>query len=211
MRVFLVGAALMVMFVSAMLFLVGERKTSGRVAAPGRFQVTGHVTGDFAGTPWAGTVAKLGTEQALIPPDGRFNFVVSPGRYPVGVCCSPDFQAIEDTVEVIDRNVEITLVARPLIEVTGEVSGDLSSRQGFTISARLQGTNVVDRAVTAADGRFLLRLREGTWAIDVDELPAGYAKPEVRYEGGKAGENFVVVAPLPRTISLQILLRRISG
>jgi hypothetical protein len=87
-------------------------------------------------------VVKLGTEQALVPPNGRFNFAVPPGRYPIGVCCSSEFQAIHDVVEVVDRDVVLTLVARPLIEITGKISvtGDVPALQGFAISAVLQGT-----------------------------------------------------------------------
>src|SRR5688572_32100639 len=154
MRVLLVGAALMLMFVSAMLFLVGERKGSGRLPPQSRYSITGYVTGDFAGAPWAGTVAKLGPEQALIPPNGRFNFVVPPGRHTINVCCSSEFQAIEQVVDVVDRDLELILVARPLIEVSGTITVDgLQALQGFAVSAALRGTNVVGRAVSDADGR----------------------------------------------------------
>ena len=136
--------------------------------------VTGHVRGDLRGQPREGTVAMLGTERVILGEDGAFRFAVMPGRYHLKVCCSQRFQAIDREVVVEKSDIVLDLDPNPLAEIKGHLEIPERAKVPYElhILAALEGTNVVDRAVAAADGTFTLHLLAGDWEIRVDNLPA---------------------------------------
>jgi hypothetical protein len=73
-------------------------------------------------------------------------------------------------------DVVLDLTANPLIEINGrlEVQRSTAVSSGFLVTAALEGTNVVDRATTEADGTFTFHLLAGDWEIRVENLPEKY-------------------------------------
>lgn len=198
MRIVLLAAALVLIGLSTVLFIVGERRHPGNSSrVPSRYIVSGRVTGSMQGTPWVGTVAMLGVEKVFLAADGAFRFVIPPGEYSFVICCSPRFESIRRAVVVSDHDIHLELVARPLIEISGRVVIVDSARppHGFLVAARLPGTNVVDKAYTAPDGTFAFHLMEGQWRIDIDNLPAGYTRGVVTFGEARLPNDILTLGP----------------
>lgn len=171
--------------------------------------VIGHVRGDMPGTPWAGAVAMLGAERVTLGEDGAFRFAVMPGRYHLKICCSEYFQSIDREVLVEKNDVVLDLTANPLIEINGrlEVQRSTPVPSGFLVTAALEGTNVVDRATTAADGTFTFHLLAGHWEIRVENLPAGYRISSITFGEEKVRDRRITLAKDAASLALQIAVQ----
>ena len=175
-----------------------------------RFWVKGRVTGDFPDKPWTGTVAYLGGEKSTLTEEGTFKFSRSPGTYILKICCSDRFRWIYREVLIIDRDVHLELVAQPIVDVPGRVIilDDSVRRSNLKISAWLVGTNVIEAAVTLADGSFTLHLVEGKWQVDVDNAPKGHDVEWVTFGEEKvASRTFTIVGKTSPSLPLQIAVR----
>ena len=175
-----------------------------------RFWVKGKVRGDFPDKPWAGTVAYLGGEKATLTEAGTFQFSRSPGTYILKICCSDRFRWIYREVLILDRDVHLDLVAQPIVDVPGRliVFDESMRRSQLKISAWLVGTNVIEKAVTLADGSFTLHLVEGKWQVDVDNAPKGHDVEWVSYGGEKvSSRTFTIEDKKSPSLPLQIALR----
>jgi len=208
MRVILLSIALALIFASFVAFLWG-----GAVPGHGRTQrsmVTGQVRGDLPDQPWAGTVVTLGTEYAILGPDGAFSFAMMPGRYNLNVCCSRRFQGINTEVVVVEnRDIALNLEANPLTEIQGRlvIQGGIQVPYGYLLSARLDGTNVVDRVTTAVDGTFAFHLLEGNWEIHMDNLPEEYKIVSMTLGEEKVRDRRFTLAKGAGSLALQIALQ----
>jgi hypothetical protein len=207
MRVLLLAAALMLMFASFVTFLVGG--TAPRRARVHRVLVAGQVRGDLPGQPWAGTVASLGPEYTILGPDGTFSFAVMPGRYNLSVCCSQSFQAINREVVVEQTDIALALEPKPLMEIKGRlvIQGGTQVPYGYILSARLEGTNVVDRVATAVDGTFAFHLMAGNWEIHMENLPTQYKIVSMKLGEEKVRDRRFTLAEGAASLPLQIALQ----
>ena len=171
--------------------------------------VTGHVRGDLPGHPWAGTAAMLGPDRVILGEDGAFSFAVKPGRYHLKVCCSPYFQAIDRDVVVEKSDIVLDLQPNALMEIKGrlEIQGRTKVPYGLNVLAALEGTNVVDRAVTAEGGTFALHLSTGTWEIRMDSLPAKYRIASIRLGDKEVRDRKLTLAKGAASLPLRIALQ----
>jgi hypothetical protein len=175
-----------------------------------RFWLGGRVTGDFPDKPWAGTIAYLGGEKMTLTEEGTFKFSRSPGTYILKICCSDRFRNIYREVLITDRDVHLELTAQPVVDVPGRliVLDESVKRSSLRISAWLVGTNVIENAVTLADGSFTLHLVEGNWQVDVDNAPKGHDVEWVTYGDEKvASRTFTIADEKSPALPLQIALR----
>jgi hypothetical protein len=207
MRVILLGVALVLISASFVAFLLG-------VSPPGnvriqRSMVTGQVRGDLPGQPWTGTVVTLGREQTILAADGAFSFAMMPGRYNLSVCCSEHFQAINREVIVEKSDIALDLAVNPLKEIKGrlEIRGGTQIPYGYILSARLDGTNVVDRVTTATDGTFTFHLLEGDWEIQMDNLPSKYKIVSMTLGEEKVRDRRFTLARGGPSLALRIALQ----
>lgn len=206
MRVFLLVVALILISASVVAFVWDG---SVPVEVVQRSIVSGRIGWDLPDHPWAGTVVSLGTENAIIAPDGEFKFSMLPGRYRLKVCCSTRFQGIDQEVLVEKTDIALNLVATPLTEIAGQltVQGNAQVPYGFLISAAKAGTNMVARTATEADGTFKLHLLEGDWEIRMENLPAEYKVVSMTLGEDKLRDRKFMLprgaAPLPLQITIQ--------
>jgi hypothetical protein len=207
MRFVLLVVALVLIAASLVAFLWGG-SAAGNVPWQ-RYMVTGQVRGDLPGKPWAGAVATLGPEHVILGEDGIFSFAMMPGRYHLNVCCSLDFQAIDRDVTVEKSDIALDLEATPLMEVRGQltIQGGTQVPYGFIISAALEGTNVVDRVVTAVDGTFTFHLLAGNWEIHMDNLPAEYRIVSITLGEDKVRDRRFTLTRSADSLPLQITLQ----
>ena len=210
MKVALLVIALALMTASAVAPFVWVRPTSPQVRRFQRVLVTGRVTGNFSDHPWAGVRISIGSQKATLEEDGKFAFAVLPGTHVLRVCCSVRFESIYQEVVVEDRAVDLELIAEPLMEIPGHLTISERARalDGFKISAWLIGTSNVERAVTAADGTFVLHVGKGKWEVDVDNLPKDYTLRSVTLGGQELHDRtFTILAPSGPSLPLRITLR----
>jgi hypothetical protein len=175
-----------------------------------RFFITGKVTGDFPDHPWEGTLAYLGGEKMALTKEGTFEFSRSPGTYILKVCCSSRFRYIYEEVTLVDRNVNLNLIAEPIVDVPGQliVLDESLPRARVKISAWLKNTNVVEYSVTLADGSFTLHLVQGKWQVDVENAPKGHAVEWTTFGGERLTDRtFTIVGKTSPSLPLQIALR----
>ena len=176
-----------------------------------RVLVSGRVVGDdLPDRPWASTIIYFGSEQAVLTQDGRFRFSALPGTHILTVCCSPRFQRIYREITVADRDIELELVARPLKEIPGRlvVQGKPQPAERLEVSAKLVGSNMVDRTISAPDGTFALHLMEGDWQVDVENLPEGYMVHSMTLGGRGLPNRVLTVEGMDDpSLTLQITLR----
>ena len=175
-----------------------------------RFSISGQVTGDFPDQPWEKTIASLGAEKVVLAKKGTFQFSRSPGTYILKICCSERFRWIYREVTVIDRDVHLDLVAEPLVAVPGQmiILNDEVPPSRLKISAWLLGTNVLETAVTLADGSFTFHLTQGKWQVDVENAPKGHVVEWTTFGGEKLTDRtFIIVGKTTPTLPLQIALR----
>jgi len=175
-----------------------------------RFYITGKISGDFPDQPWAGTTAYLGGEKIALSREGTFQFSRSPGTYILKICCSDKFRYIYEEVTIVDRNVDLNLVAEPFVYVPGQliVLDESLSPAKLKISAQLMDTNVTETSVTLADGSFSLRLIAGKWQVDVENAPKGSVVEWATFDGQKLTDRtFIIVGKTPPSLPLQIALR----
>jgi hypothetical protein len=176
-----------------------------------RVLVSGRVAGDdLPDRPWAGTVIYFGSERAVLTQDGTFRFSALPGTHILTVCCSPRFQRIYREITVADRDIKLELVALPLKEIPGRlvVRGKPQLAERLEVSAKLVGSNMVDRTVSAPDGTFALHLTEGDWQVDVENLPEGYSVHSVSFGGRLLPDGALTIAGKgDSSLTLQITLR----
>jgi hypothetical protein len=176
-----------------------------------RVLVSGRVVGDdLPDRPWTGTIIYFGSERAVLTRDGRFRFSALPGTHILTVCCSPRFQRIYREITVADRDIELELVARPLKEIPGRliVRGQPQLAERVEVSAKLVGSNMVDRTVTAADGTFAFHLMEGDWQVNVENLPEGYTVHSMTLGGRQLPDGVLKIAGMiDSSLTLQITLR----
>jgi len=206
MRVIFLVVALLLISASVVAFLSGG-SAAGEVRNQ-RSLVTGHVRGDLPGNPWAGTVARLGSDWVILGADGIFSFAVMPGRYSLNVCCSERFQAINREIVVEKNDIALTLEVNPLTEIEGrlQIRGGTQIPYGFLVSAALEGTNVVDREATAVDGTFKFHLLAGNWEIHMDNLPVGYKIVSMTLGEEKLRNRRFMLAKGTASLPLQIAL-----
>jgi hypothetical protein len=176
-----------------------------------RVLVSGRVVGDdLPDRPWTGTIIYFGSEQAVLTRDGRFRFSALPGTHILTVCCSPRFQRIYREITVADRDIELELVARPLKEILGRliIRGQPQLAEQVEVSAKLVGSNMVDRTVTAPDGTFAFHLMEGDWQVNVENLPEGYTVHSMTLGGRQLPDGVLKIAGMiDSSLTLQITLR----
>ena len=175
-----------------------------------RFSISGRITGEFPDHPWEGTIAYLGAEKIVLAKKGTFQFSRSPGTYILKICCSERFRWIYREVTVTDRDVHLDLVAEPLVEVPGQmiILDEKVPRAKLKISAWLMGTNVLETAVTLADGSFNLHLTQGKWQVDVENAPKGHVVEWTTFGGEKLTDRtFIIVGKATPSLPLQIALR----
>lgn len=176
-----------------------------------RVLVSGRVVGgDLPDHPWAGTVIHLGSERAVLTRDGRFGFSALPGTHILTVCCSARFQRIYREVTVTDRDIELELIARPLKEIPGRLvlRGGKQLSERLMISAKLTGSNIVDRTFTEMDGTFALHLMEGDWKVDVENLPDGVTVRSVMFGERPLRERTLSISSMnDPSLPLQITLQ----
>jgi hypothetical protein len=184
----------------------------GSSRAPGlglqRSLVSGRVIGDFADSPWAGSVVVFGNEQAVLTADGTFSFAMFPGTYPLSVCCSTRFQRIYREISVAGNSQYIELPAEPLLEITGQVVNPRGFKQAVKISAWLIGTNTVERTVIASDGTFTFHVMKGDWQVNFDNLPPGYVLRDMTLDGKEMRDRtFTITSLTGPSLPLQIKLQ----
>jgi hypothetical protein len=199
----------LILIAAAVLAFVWIPSTTGGIRSQ-RVLVSGRVTGDLPDHPWAGTVIRLGSEQSILTDDGSFRFAVLPGTYILTVCCSGRFQGIREEITVADRDLDLSLIAHPLKEIPGRlvIRGGEQLAYGFIVSATLDGSNIVERAVTALDGTFALHVMEGDWQVAVENLPEGYTLQSMTFGDQKLRERRLTVASLTEpSLPLQITLQ----
>jgi hypothetical protein len=150
-----------------------------------RTLVSGRIKGDFPDRPWVGTTIYFGKESAALTDDGTFTFAVPPGTHVLRVCCSHRFERIDRTIEVEDRDLYFELEARALRQISGRVAAPAGKPLKYTLqlSAWLIGTNTVERTIVSSDGSFVLRLSEGDWRVDLDNLKAAHKLQSIRLDG----------------------------
>lgn len=175
MRVVFLIAALGLISISLVAFMWTGPSAGARRPQSSRLLVTGRIKGDFPDHPWTGTVIALGSDQSVLTDDGTFRFAALPGTHILTVCCSVRFQRIYKEITLTDHDLELELMAHPLKEVAGQVVSRKrgQSVSGLVVTASQVGSNVVDRAVTQADGSFALHLTEGDWELAVHPVTLG--------------------------------------
>jgi hypothetical protein len=151
----------------------------------------------------------LGSERMILGKDGAFRFAVMPGRYHLKICCSNYFQSIDREVLVEKNDVGLDLTVKPLIEIKGRLEIQRSAQvpSGFLVTAALEGTNVVDRATTEADGTFTFHLLAGNWEIRVENLPAEYRIASITQGENKVRGRRFTVAEGATSLPLQITVQ----
>jgi hypothetical protein len=174
--------------------------------------VSGRVTGIMKDKPWAGAVIQLGPERQILTAGGAFDFALVPGLYALSVCCSTRFQAVGRQVTVGNADMRLDVELTPLTTVAGllNIRRGTQAPLGFQISAALDGTNVVDRVMTDAEGRFVFHLSEGKWSLALDNLPKGYTVASVTLDGVRLRGMTLDVPPgdgTAKPMPLQIVLR----
>jgi hypothetical protein len=210
MRLFLLTIALMLM-VAALTspFWVGRSERVLEPSSP-RQRITGRIKGDFPDRPWAGTTVNFGQQKAALTEDGTFSFVSPPGLYILKVCCSDRFDRIYKEILVEDRDLYFEVEAMPLRQISGRVVTPSGKPLRYTlqISAWLVGTNTVDRTIVSSDGAFVLRLSEGEWRVDLDNLRPAHTLQLISLDGVKVRERMLKIPtahgpPLPLQITLK--------
>jgi hypothetical protein len=209
MKLALLVVAVALISASILVFIgIGPSKARPRSE---RVLVSGRVVGDdLPDRPWAGTIIALGSERAVLTQDGRFRFSALPGTHILTVCCSPRFQRIYREISVADRDIELELVARPLKEIPGRlvVRGKPQPAERLEVSAKLVGSNIVDRTAAAPDGTFALHLLEGDWQVNVEKLPEGYTVHSITLGGRQLPDGVLTIAGMSDSaLTLQITLR----
>jgi len=210
MRVFLLTVALMLM-TAALTSPFWVRRSAPRLE-PGvkRTVVTGRIKGDFADHPWAGTVVYFGTESATLTEDGTFRFVMLPGIHVLKVCCSHRFGPIYKEIHVEDRDLYFEVEAQALRQVSGRIVVPPRKPLKYTlqISAWLVGTNSVERAVVGSNGAFVLRLSEGDWRFDLDNLKEPHKLQSIQLSGLPVhNRTFTITDVHGPSLPLQITLK----
>jgi hypothetical protein len=202
--------ALVLMGVSATSPLWVGWSSRGPVGRPGLSVVSGRITGDFLDHPWAGTVVYLGSEKQTLGPDGTFRIAMLPGVHILRVCCTTRFQDIYREVTVADSDVSVELTARPLLEIAGRVMtpNDAPLRHALIVSARLVGTNRIDRSVVYSDGTFYFHLVEGDWQIDLENLSAAHTVASMTLDGRDLrDQKFTIRSVTGPSLTLRITLK----
>jgi len=154
--------------------------------------ITGRVSGDgMPDRPWAGASVQLGPDRQVLGEDGRFQFAVMPGAYTLTVCCSLRFQGIDRQLVVDGQDMELDLSLTPLRRVAGllTIERGVEPPRGFQIAAAREGSNVVDRATTNAEGAFAFHLSEGKWSLSIDNLPEGYRIESMTLDGARIRDS----------------------
>jgi hypothetical protein len=186
MRLFLLTVALLLM-AAALTSPFWFQPSMSLPTSPGvkRTLVSGRIKGDFPDHPWVGTMIYFGKESAPLTEDGAFSFAVPPGIHILRVCCSHRFERIYREIEVEDRDLYFELEARALRQISGRVEVPPGKPLKYTLqlSAWLIGTNTVDRTIVASDGSFVLRLSEGDWRVDLDNLKAAHRLQSISLDG----------------------------
>ena len=137
-------------------------------------------------------------------------FVSPPGLYILKVCCSDRFDRIYKEILVEDRDLYFEVEAMPLRQISGRVVTPSGKPLRYTlqISAWLVGTNTVDRTIVSSDGAFVLRLSEGEWRVDLDNLRPAHTLQLItsRWREGSRKKFKIPTAhgpPLPLQITLK--------
>jgi hypothetical protein len=206
MRVFLLVVALVLISASVVAFVWDG---SVPVQAVQRSIVSGRLTWDLSDRPWGGAVVSIGTENAVLAPDGEFRFAMLPGRYRLKICCSVRFQGIDQEVIVEKNDIALEIMAVPLTEIAGRltVRGDAQVPYGFLVTASMAGTNMVARASTEADGSFKFHLLEGNWEVRMENLPAEYKIASMTLGEEKLREGKFTLAKGASALPLQITVQ----
>jgi hypothetical protein len=172
--------------------------------------VAGRIKGDFSDSPWAGMVIYLGTERVTLHEDGKFSFVVLPGIHILKLCCSDRFQQVYREIEVEDRELYFELEAQPLLTISGRLVTPPQKPVNYVlnVSARLIGTNMVDRTFVASDGSFSFHLTEGDWRIELDNLEAGHTLHNITIDGVELHDQQLTISDVRGpSLPLQITLK----
>ena len=195
--------------------IVSSSWDSSPVGRVQRAIVTGRVSNtSMRDRPWAGASVQLGPERQVLAEDGNFRFAVMPGKYPLKICCSLRFQAIDRELELTGEDVDLNIELTPLTRIEGHVTIERGTEppRGFTVSASLENSNMVDRAISDIDGEFLFHLTDGKWTLSLDNLPKGYTVASImigdqRVQGrtfeirrDSLGAESVVALPLQITL-----------
>lgn len=202
--------ALVLMGVSATSPLWVGWSSRGPVRRPEHSVVYGRITGDFLDRPWAGTVLYLGSEKQTLGPDGRFRIAMLPGVHILRVCCTKRFQDIYREVTVVDRDVSVELRAKPLLEISGSVMTPNGAplRHALIVSARLLGTNRIDRSVVYSDGTFFFHLVEGDWQVDLENLSVEHTVASMTLDGRELrDQKFTIRSVTGPSLTLRITLK----
>ena len=210
MRLFLLTVALMLMAAALTSPFWVRRSAPVLDAGVKRSVVTGRIKGDFADSPWAGTVVFFGSEKATLTKDGTFRFAVFPGTHILRVCCSHRFERIYKEIEVEDRDLYFELEARALRQISGRVvvPGQKPLKYTLQVSAWLIGTNSVERTIVSSNGAFVFRLSAGDWRVDLDNLKAAHSLQSIQLDGRTVHDRTFTISDVHGpSLPLQITLK----